>query len=77
MCVDENQVCRFMHASSFPLKTSSRYVPRQDEKNQNFPQPVVGGNSYNKTGKNYVILSAVGQSPVEDWNSNEIVIPAK
>ena len=52
-------------------------VPRQDEKNQNFPQPVVSGNSYNKTGKNYVILSAVGQSPVEDWNSNEIVIPAK
>ena len=52
-------------------------VPRQDEKNQNFPQPVVSGNSYNKTGTNYVILSAVGQSPVEDWNSNEIVIPAK
>ena len=52
-------------------------VPRQDEKNHNFPQPVVSGNSYNKTGTNYVILSAVGQSPVEDWNSNEIVIPAK
>ena len=52
-------------------------VPRQDEKNQNFPQPVVSGNSYNKTGTNYVILSAVGQSPIEDWNSNEIVIPAK
>ena len=52
-------------------------VPRQDEKNQNFPQPVVIGNSYNKTGTNYVVLSAVGQSPVEDWNSNEIVIPAK
>ena len=52
-------------------------VPRKDEKSQNFPQPVVSGNSYNKTGTNYVILSAVGQSPVEDWNSNEIVIPAK
>ena len=52
-------------------------VPRQDEKNQNFPQPVVSGNSYNETGTNYVILSAVGQSPVEDWNSNEILIPAK
>ena len=52
-------------------------VPRQDEKNQNFPQPVVSGNSYNKTGTNYVILSAIGQSSVEDWNSNEIVIRAK
>ena len=28
-------------------------VPRQDEKNQNFPQPVVSGNSYNKTGKKW------------------------
>ena len=65
MCVGGNQVSRFMHLASFPLKTSLKWQGKM----KRIP--------YNKTGTNYGILSAVGQSLIEDWNSNEIEIPAR
>lgn len=52
-------------------------VPWQDEKSQNFPQQVVSGNSYNRTGTNYGIFLAVGQSLIEDWNWKEVIVPAR
>ena len=65
MCVGGNQVSRSMHLASFPLKTSLKWQGKM----KRIP--------YNKTGTNYGILSAVGQSLIEDWNSNEIEIPAR
>ena len=58
MCVDGNQVSRVTHSSLFPVQNILE-VPRRDVKNMNFPLQVVNGNSYNKTGTNYGILSAV------------------
>ena len=65
MCVDGNQVSRIMHLAYFPHKTFLKWQGKM----KRIP--------YNKTGTNYGILSAVGESLIEDWNSNETVIPAK
>ena len=59
MYVDGNQVSRVTHSSFFPAQNILE-VPRQDKNNKNFSLQVVNGNSCNKTGTNYGILSVVG-----------------